>query len=673
VSTDPAALADKSQIKYPKSIGDLVSCNLDQLGEWYRPAMDGFRGLFVLFVIAFHFGATFLSGGWIGINHFFVFSGFLIGKLLVKEFYRTGTVQAVRFYIRRFRRIMPALTFLVVAVLIHSWIFKSGDPEQDAGDGFASLTFWLNWRLIARDDQYFDLFGQTPALRHVWTLAVEEQFYIIIPFLILAVFIVFKTRMTRFLAFAGLAIASAVWTSHLVETATGSRLYYGTDIRMQAILVGVAAAVIHTGHPRGGKERLVWSKQLTNLLAWASLVVTIGSFFFLGSYTRQIFEYGGMVIFAILAAFMGLAALDTRGLLITRLLEFRPLVHLGQISYGLYLYHWPIGLWFPFDGMPRLVAGLLQFFITWVVSVLSYRLLELPIMLFGVRGFVPWARLKRVAGVGLWAAASVFAYYSWGNLTGAVNAPWNGYRLVAQDQYHAPRTPLKLAVVGNSIPGSLTANFPGQDYPGLTLLDHAGAGGCSPVPVTRYIGGHAVGDQPSCKPWRDAWPGKAKAEGANAVLAFADPSYSMRVVVNGVVAQPETPLIRQALFDSLDGIKAQSKASGATQLNLANVPCWRVDPDKIPSEIRSLVNKDEMQQDPKWLNAQIAQWVKDQPAQDNVRLVDIYTPLCGHGYQPTIGGNKMYKDGFHFTPSGAGVLWTFIAPEVARNWDAVAP
>src|SRR5690606_12163160 len=133
------------------------------------------------------------------------------------------------------------------AVLIHTLLVDQGDRPQTAGDAFATLTFWQNWNLVARDDQYFDLLGEPSPLRHVWTLGVEEQFYLVIPFLIALVMVVRGGRRIRTLIVLALALASAGWTAYLAgDGATGSRLYYGTDVRAQALLVGVAVALLLT-------------------------------------------------------------------------------------------------------------------------------------------------------------------------------------------------------------------------------------------------------------------------------------------------------------------------------------------------------------------------------------------------------------------------------------------
>ena len=167
-------------------------------------AIDGYRGFFVVLVLLYHVGVTQLAGGWIGINHFFVFSGFLIARMLIKEHSKTGRIDPIRFYRRRIRRIVPAMLVLVMAVLVHSWIFETAAKRREyGGDSFATLGFFLNWRLVTRSDAYFELFGHPSPLRHAWTLSVEEQFYLVAPLLLLLI-----CRATRSRAASGRASRS---------------------------------------------------------------------------------------------------------------------------------------------------------------------------------------------------------------------------------------------------------------------------------------------------------------------------------------------------------------------------------------------------------------------------------------------------------------------------------
>ena len=646
-----------------------VALDLEQHGPSYRRAMDGYRGLFVLLVIAYHFGASWLVGGWIGINHFFVFSGFLIGTILIKERYKYGDLDVVRFYLRRARRIVPAMCLLVLAVLVKVAFFDSTpNRSQTAGDAFATLTFWQNWRLIERDDQYFDYFSDPSPLRHVWTLSVEEQFYLFVPWLILGLFAVSRRKAVRVWMLVALAAASAAWTSYLVGPGggSGSRLYYGTDVRMQALIVGVAGAAMYTAAP--GREKFRLPRGITNAIGWIGTIVSLSAFFLLDDRSTGAFRYGGLFCFAVLAAFMGISALDTRRLTINRVIGIAPLVHLGQISYGLYLYHWPISLWLRFDSLPALVNGLLQFLLTWVCAVASYRLVELPILMYGLRGSVRRMlrrRVPRATGFVTVAVLAAIAAGLWNSLPQTDSPPWNGQPLDASVRYVAPTTPVRMAVVGDSIPSSLVEGFHRSSYPGLQMTRLATYNGCNPVPVTLAVLDKAIPEDPGCAAWRERWPGQARAAGSDVILAPAGLAFLFPLQIDGRVVQPGSPEAGRLLLRSLDALYGQFKTTGARRLDVVNVPCRVLEPAQLRGRSAELVGREPVPIDTAWANRLIGEWRARH--QGDVSVLDLSAQLCPAGeYRRTINGARVYKDSIHFSQPGAELIWSWLAPQVVR-------
>lgn len=642
-----------------------VSTDLDRRGRSYRPAIDGYRGLFVLMVMAYHFGVTALVGGWIGINHFFVFSGFLIGTILIKERERTGHIDAIRFYVRRARRIIPAMTILVVAVLLRT-VVVSSDPERarTAGDAFATATFWLNWRLIARNDQYFDLFDAPSPLRHVWTLAVEEQFYLFVPALVAVLYFVAHRKMGRAALVAGLAVLAAVWTAVLVQTpyATFSRLYYGTDVRSQALLVGVAVAFLHT-KVRCGRTAAT-SRTTANLFGTVGTIASISAFFLLGDTSVWVFRYGGLLIFAVLAALMGVSALDTRDLFINRVIGNRVLVHFGQISYGLYLYHWPISLWLQVPHAPQFVQGTLQFLVSWICAVVSYRLVEIPVMVHGVGGLI------RRGGV--WLGPTVTALSAVVALIIQIALPtgsastWSGAPLDPALRYAAPASPVRVAIVGDSIPASIADGFKPSSYAGLQLLRYAEYGGCDFVPVTIVVGSRAVSEDSHCPGWRKQWPEQARAARADVVLAPAGLGFTLPLQIDGKRVPLRSDAVRKTLLRSLNSLLMSYRLAGARQLDVMNVPCRVLRPGTLPVAAQQDIGSAPIVLDTSWVNGVISDWVA-QHRGEGVRLLDIDAQLCGRGYRPEINGATLYQDGIHFTRPGAGLVWTWLAPSIVSD------
>ncbi len=647
----------------------LVSTDIDRMGPSYRPAIDGYRGLFVILVMLFHFGVTSLAGGWVGINHFFVFSGYLIGGILIREWERRGRVDAVRFYLRRARRIVPALTLLVVAVLVHTLLVDQGDRPQTAGDAFATLTFWQNWNLVARDDQYFDLLGEASPLRHVWTLGVEEQFYIVVPFVVMLV-MALRRRFVRIAVVLGLAVASAVWTVYLADSgATGSRLYYGTDVRAQALLVGLALAMLLTPDRRGRAPRL--RRSTAEALGWIGTLLSFSAFFVLDETGRWVFEGGGMLLFALMAACMGASALDPRPLRINRLMSFPPLVHLGQISYGLYLFHWPIATWLPLDQLPTVVALVIKLALTWVCAVLSYRFLELPVLVHGFRSLVPRAiprGARRWLGIAVVATTAGFALLLSTSWSGAIDGDWNHRPLPTAEKYSPPDSTLQVAVVGSSIAQSVRDGFEADEYPRLEVSGHTRRGSCNAIPLTfRFLGGGEVPEDETCASWRDAWPREVEAAGADVVLSPVETALTQPLVLDGRTVQPGSAAHTRAVRATLDALLEQTQQSGAQQLQLVNATCH-----DDPAGVRDGEEVGAVKIDPSSTNAVVQDWAKGIEAKGgavDVAVLDLNGALCADGYRPVINGAELYSDRVHFSRQGSQLVWTWLAPQVLTAWE----
>jgi peptidoglycan/LPS O-acetylase OafA/YrhL len=297
-------------------------------------ALDGIRCFAVLAVMAFHSGATYARGGSIGVDVFFVLSGFLITSLLVSERARTGTVSFTRFYARRALRLLPALVLVVLAMLLWSLVgIASGAARRDLYHGVAGgLLYVSNWQ--ATDG--LPLFALT---NHLWSLSIEGQFYLVWPPVLL---LLLRLRVPR-AAVIGVVLAGGIASAvlRLVLWTTGSsteRVYYGTDTRMDALLVGCALGLAAAWGwlPRGGRWALALRAGALVAVGWLAAEVAFSSW-------RSSWTYrGGLGLVAIAVAVVVAAVVAAPDDPLARFLALRPLVALGRISYGLYLWHWPV-------------------------------------------------------------------------------------------------------------------------------------------------------------------------------------------------------------------------------------------------------------------------------------------------------------------------------------------
>ncbi|MFZ0971766.1 MAG: acyltransferase [Solirubrobacteraceae bacterium] len=217
-------------------------------------ALDGLRGVAVAAVLLYHGGVSWAHGGFLGVEVFFVLSGFLITSLLLAESTRKTTIGLGAFWARRARRLLPALFCLVAVIGLYYAVAGSAQAIPGLkGDGISALTYWSNWHQIAAGSSYFAATGPVSPLEHTWSLAIEEQFYVVWPILVLGVLWLARRRANRssrrpLLVLFGVTIAGAI--ASVVDTAilfdggrNLDRVYYGTDTRASGLLIGAALAI----------------------------------------------------------------------------------------------------------------------------------------------------------------------------------------------------------------------------------------------------------------------------------------------------------------------------------------------------------------------------------------------------------------------------------------------
>ncbi|MEL7567975.1 MAG: acyltransferase family protein [Dehalobacterium sp.] len=306
----------------------------------YMPGLDGLRALAVFAVIAYHLNLTWASGGLLGVSLFFVLSGYLITNILLKQWEGSGGIDLKDFWLRRARRLLPALFVMLAGVML--WVVLC-TPERLAAlkqEVLAAVFYTSNWYLIFHQVSYFESFGPPSPLGHLWSLAVEEQFYLFWPLLLGLGLRCFRQRKWIIGGTVAITLASvAVMALLYIPGHDPSRVYYGTDTRAFALLVGAVLAMVWpSGKMKAnlsGKKRMVLdgAGSLGLLVVLVMLVKT-------DQYQTSLYP-GGLLLFSFAAACV-VAVLAHPASCLGRLFGWGPLRWLGQCSYGIYLWHYPV-------------------------------------------------------------------------------------------------------------------------------------------------------------------------------------------------------------------------------------------------------------------------------------------------------------------------------------------
>lgn len=356
----------------------------------YISGLDGVRAIAVLAVMFYHADLPWMPGGFLGVDVFFVLSGFLITSLVLTELERTNRMDFKQFYIRRARRLLPAVLVLLAVVAVIGAFLATDAAAGLRRDIPASLLYVTNWAYVFSDQSYFEVIGRPPLLQHLWSLAVEEQFYLIWPAVAYFAFrrgqklanvtgrdVVRHWAVVGALASTALMIVMSLMGGY-PDPNDGSRVYFGTDGHAMGLLIGAALATMWL--PQSMRKVSHAASGIVNAIGLGSLVLVIWIMASTHSDSAWLYR-GGFLVFAVIVAVM-IAAITHPSSQIGAVLGKQPLRYIGQRSYGLYLWHWPIflilrpGLDIPIEGFWNLA---LRFGATFAAAELSYRYLEMPI------------------------------------------------------------------------------------------------------------------------------------------------------------------------------------------------------------------------------------------------------------------------------------------------------
>jgi peptidoglycan/LPS O-acetylase OafA/YrhL len=374
------------------------------------PALDGIRAVAIAAVLLYHGGIALLPGGFLGVDVFFVLSGFLITSLLLVEYQRRGEISLSRFYWSRARRLLPALATMLFVVATFASLFMQDSVASTWRDLPWALDGLSNWWLVLHQQSYFESIGRPLLFQHTWSLAVEAQFYAFWPFVLLFVLPVFGKRgiglVATVLAVASASVSLALGSHlNLASSDSTSHLYFGTDTRSMGLFLGAALAALW--QPAARPAASPGARVALGLASFLPLAGLGWLFYAIDESAGGLKWVVGFPICAVLTTLL-IVVSTTPGSAAGALLATRPMRWIGERSYGMYLWHWPIfqatrpGIDFPFVGPYNLVFRLI---LTAIVAELSYRFVEMPVR----RGALErlWTRMRGMRPRAFrWAAAA---------------------------------------------------------------------------------------------------------------------------------------------------------------------------------------------------------------------------------------------------------------------------
>lgn len=667
----------------------------------YEPALDGIRGASVLAIMLYHADISWMSGAIFSVDAFFVLSGFLITSLLVAEWRGSGTIHLKTFWVRRARRLLPALLLLLLGIIVYAVVFaQPTDLGQLRRDGIATLVYGTNWEQVISGVSYFDQFADPSPLRHAWTLAIEEQYYLLWPLVVTAFFFVVTKRIrnrdrhsidldhdavvrrtqNRIAVACGVgALTSAAWMAWLYNHgAEITRLYFGTDTRVQSILVGAGLGAFMSGRPplKKGLARTV-------LILLGLLAVGATLWLWVVAQSDDYNYQGGFLIAAVLCGLMIAAAMQGGRNGVKSVLGIRPLVYVGLISYGVYLWHWPIyqvittertGLGEPWLMIVRLT-------IAFALAMLSFYLIEQPVRRGALKPRVALALVPLtlvVVAVGLITSTGDAELTQEERYTASQERgdepPEVPQVLTADIAATAPEAApvslpqqTKVLLVGDSVGWSL-----GDNWYGDPTNPSAGEGNeirlwnrskwfCEMAGGSRLELGEVLPPNHTCDGWQDTW---------REAVDDIDPDVSVLLTgywelfdrqIDGRWVNFGTPtydeMMQGLLQDSVDVL-----SSGDTPVVfLTMAPPWRQDADEsarewTPEQVDKTVH----------FNNLLRQVAEANP--DKVTLIDLGEYVCpGLECQAEVNGVVLRPDWLHYdSPAGAKVISDWLTPQLRQ-------
>jgi peptidoglycan/LPS O-acetylase OafA/YrhL len=588
----------------------------------HLPALDGLRGLALLGVLFFHAGGA-LPGGYLGVDLFFVLSGFLITSLLLGEHRDTGRIALGPFWARRAKRLLPALLSLMVAVAIYGRFFaKPADLRELRGSALATLAYVANWRAILARASYWNLFAAPSPLEHTWSLSIEEQFYVVWP-LVVALVLRRGSRRAVLVLSLGLGALSMGAMAFLFDPADTTRAYLGTDTRAAAILAGAAlAAAVPPG--RSFETRTV---RWLDALGVASAVGLGVAWWKMDGHARFLYRGGFWLTEAAVLVLILCAMAGSRSL-VARALAWKPLTWLGTISYGVYLWHWPVNVVVTPSRVHLQGVALhaLQLAISLGIAVVSYQAIERPIRM--ARAPLGRAAYAIVAAVAAAVLLVVRGTYAREDLRGAQHGE------AALPDPPAGPVRSRILILGDSTANSLGWVLRGANRPGLAV-ELEGRDGCSML-------------LDNCR--GEEWPARKTTLAPDATLVFLGGAF-----LHGLDLDDGW---RMACYPGWQRRFEENLTHRLADLGAARGRTWAVTVPYPLGPYDDAAHRAQVD----CINASIRKAVAQVTG---IQLLDLGARLCpGEACEREHGGVEIRPDGVHFDIDGAAGLSAWVLDQV---------
>ncbi len=676
----------------------------------YAPGLDGVRALAVTAVVIYHQGASWLAGGFLGVDVFFALSGFLITSILVTEWTQHGRIDIRKFYLRRARRLLPALFAMLVGLSLATSLVARSELQRLRGDVLAALTYCTNWTQIAWNRSYFAQLGRPSLLQHLWSLAVEEQFYLLWP-VVLVLCLAARRRFVPVAVTLGLAGVSALAMALLFQPGQDpSRVYYGSDTHLAPVLLGAALALLLGRRRRLGHyvRNSAVGGVATDLIGTAGMVVLGYAAVHVNVYSTELYG-GGYLIIGLAACALVYAAAQTPART-ARVLAAPPMRWVGQRSYAIYLWHWPIlmltrpGVDVPLRG-PVLIV--LQVAAILIAAQLSYRYVEQPITTRGflgaLQGFNTRPRrsdhptrpvagrhaLRSAVTVAMLAALTGLAAAILGSASGAPrgievdggkriaivvpsvtpsrpptsvtarsntgSSPTSSSHAVTPPARRSFTRPVRVSFFGDSQGMTLLLNKPDGLANAITVSDSTVEGCGILLGYIRSSIGFERDLNADCGRWLQIWAAKAATEHPQIAVVEIGAWDVFDDTVNGVTLRFGTPKWDAYFHQQLaQGISILKKAG--SQVALMGVPCYR------PIAAGGLPLLPERGDDSR--TRHLTDLLKQTAAKDPQRVFMISPPsqFCT---DPAIATSTAFRwDGVHYYKPGAALTFQVITPQL---------